>query len=220
MASKNHNKSKVKKEISKGSVLLYLGTFLLSAGIIALAAISGGSSEYPSWAKTTGAPIEIGSSEAPKVIDIYEDFQCPGCGQFERLSGEVINKAIEDKSARVRYHLMSFLGPESVRAANASACAVDEGNFTDFHTILFQTQPSKGSGGYSIDSLIDIGQALGFSAKFESCVRDSKYRSWVTDVNNLANSDGIESTPTVKIDGELIPISSLEPESLKGLISK
>ena len=57
------------------------------------------------------------------VVDIYEDFQCPICQQFEGLNGKYIMSLVAEKKAVVRFHSLSFLGAESVRAANAAACA-------------------------------------------------------------------------------------------------
>jgi len=212
--SKKNTVSK-KNTMSRGSIILYLTTFLFCAALIAVAAISSSKKIYPEWAKTTGASIEIGKADASKVVDVYEDFQCPGCGQFERLSGKLLADAVADGTARIKYHLMSFLGPESVRAANAAACSFDQNGFLDYHTILFQTQPSEKSGGYSVDSLVEVGNSLGFDKEFESCVTTMKYKAWVTDVNNKANADGITSTPTVLIDGNQLDIAQLTPEVLK-----
>ena len=63
------------------------------------------------------------------VVDIYEDFQCPVCAQFTQLNGPYIESLIAEKKATVVYHTLSFLGPESVNAANAAACSADEGKF-------------------------------------------------------------------------------------------
>jgi protein-disulfide isomerase len=57
------------------------------------------------------------------VIDIYEDFQCPVCAQFEAAQGDYLEGLIADKKATVVYHTLSFLGPESIAAANAAACS-------------------------------------------------------------------------------------------------
>lgn len=215
MGKNKKNTVSKKNTMSRGSVILYLSTFVFCVALIAVAAISSSKSIYPKWAKTTGAGIEIGKADAPKVIDVYEDFQCPGCGQFERLNGKLLADAVSDGTARIRYHLMSFLGPESVRAANAAACSFDQNGYLDYHTVLFQTQPSEKSGGYSFDSLVEVGNSLGFDKEFESCVTTMKYKAWVTDVNNKANSDGVTSTPTVLIDGTQLDIADLTPEVLK-----
>jgi protein-disulfide isomerase len=58
-------------------------------------------------------------------------FQCPVCAQFTQLNGPYIESLIAEKKATVVYHTLSFLGPESVNAANAAACSADEGKFLD-----------------------------------------------------------------------------------------
>jgi protein-disulfide isomerase len=79
------------------------------------------------------------------VIDIYEDFQCPICQQFEALNGKYISSLANEKKAVVRFHSLSFLGAESVRAANAAACANDEGKFLDYHLGMYANQPKQRS---------------------------------------------------------------------------
>ena len=74
------------------------------------------------------------------VIDIYEDFQCPVCAQFTQLNGPYIESLIAEKKATVVYHTLSFLGPESVNAANAAACAADDGKFLEYHRLLMMNQ--------------------------------------------------------------------------------
>ena len=52
---------------------------------------------------------------ATKVIDVWEDPQCPICKNFEDANGDYIESLVRDKKATVRFHVLSFLGDESVR---------------------------------------------------------------------------------------------------------
>ena len=140
------------------------------------------------------------------VVDIYEDFQCPICKQFEALNGQYINSLIADKKAVVNFHALSFIGAESVRAANAAACANDEGKFVEYHLALYANQPSsENSGEWSADRLISIGEVEGIkSDSFKSCVNDLKYEGWVNKVAEAGSKSGINSTPTVLVGGKEI----------------
>ena len=140
------------------------------------------------------------------VVDIYEDFQCPICQQFEALNGKYITSLVTDKKATVKYHILSFIGPESVRAANASACANDEGKFVDFHNALYANQPaSENSGEWSSDRLIAIGNSVGIkSDSFKSCVNDMKYEGWVGKVAEAGAKANVNATPTVFVGGKEI----------------
>ena len=114
------------------------------------------------------------------VIEIYEDFQCPVCAQFEQLQGDYIESLITAKKATVVYHTLSFLGPESVNAANAAACSADEGKFLGYHRALYA------------------------SKSFTSCVNNMDYQGWVSNAAAAGAKANVNSTPTVFINGKEI----------------
>jgi len=140
------------------------------------------------------------------VLDIYEDFQCPVCLEFESVNMKYIESLITEKKATVRYHILSFLGDESVRAANASACAADESKFMQFHNGLYANQPAaENSGEWSDDRLIAIGATVGISSDtFEKCVKDMGFEGWVSKSAEAASKDNVNSTPTVFVNGKEI----------------
>ena len=120
---------------------------------------------------TNGSPITFDNG-AVTVIDVWEDPQCPVCKLFEDANGDYIESLIREKKATVRYHVLSFLGDESVRAANASFCAADEGQYLDFHHALYAVQsPLENSGFWSNETLVNIGKKIGITSKsFADCV--------------------------------------------------
>jgi protein-disulfide isomerase len=144
------------------------------------------------------------------VVDVYEDFQCPVCQQFEALNGKYINSLVTEKKAIVRFHALSFLGPESVRAANGAACANDEGKFLDYHLGMYANLPrAENSGEWSNERIIEIAAASGISSSsFESCVNDMKYEGWVGKVAEAGSKSGVNSTPTVFVNGKEIDRNS------------
>jgi len=140
-----------------------------------------------------------------KVIDIWEDPQCPVCKNFENANGDYIESLVRDKKATVRFHVLSFLGDESVRAANASFCAADEGQYLDFHHALYAVQsPLENSGFWSNQKLIDIATKIGIkSSKFTDCVnKGSKIDVVKANYDSMAKY-GVQGTPTVFINGKL-----------------
>lgn len=139
------------------------------------------------------------------VIDIYEDFQCPVCAQFEQVNGQYIESLIAEKKATVVYHTLSFLGPESVSAANAAACSADEGEFLDYHRLLMINQPKENSGEWTNGVLARIGQTAGItSQKFSECINEGNYLGWVRNVAEAGSKANVNSTPTVFINGKEI----------------
>lgn len=137
------------------------------------------------------------------TIDLWEDFQCPVCKQFELTNGSYIQQLVAEKKAKVIYHLLSFIGPESVLAANAGACAADENKFLPFHSYLYATQGTENSGAWSNAGLLTAGGSVGLSdSKFKKCVNNGTYSSWVTKVANDGSKKNINATPTVFVNGK------------------
>jgi protein-disulfide isomerase len=141
----------------------------------------------------------------PKTIDIWEDPQCPVCKNFEEANGGYIDSLIRDKKATVRFHVLSFLGDESVRAANASFCAADEGQYLDFHHALYAVQSSlENSGFWTNDKLVSIGKKIGInSTKFADCVTKGTKIDLVKTNYDSMPKFGVKGTPTVFINGKL-----------------
>ena len=140
-----------------------------------------------------------------KTVDVWEDPQCPVCKYFEDANGEYIDSLIREKKATVRFHVLSFLGDESVRAANASFCAADEGQYIDFHKALYRVQsPLENSGFWSNETLVAIGNKVGItSEKFTKCVNDGQKVELVKANYDSMAKYGVQGTPTVFIDGKL-----------------
>ena len=65
--------------------------------------------------------VLVGRADASKNLVLFEDPQCPYCREFEEVNGPLITSALEAGELAVEYRMRCFLGPESVRADNASA---------------------------------------------------------------------------------------------------
>lgn len=151
-----------------------------------------------------GSAIVLNPGQS-KVIDVWEDPQCPVCKNFENANGDYIESLVRDNKATVRFHVLSFLGDESVRAANASFCAAEEGQYLDFHHALYAVQsPLENSGFWSNENLIAIGKKIGItSTKFSDCVsKGSKIALVKASYDSMAKF-GVKGTPTVFINGKL-----------------
>ena len=141
----------------------------------------------------------------PTQVDVWEDPQCPSCKRFENAMGDYLNSLVRDKQATVRFHVLSFLGPESVRSANAAFCAADENQFLDFHDALYTVEsPGEGSGFFSSETLIKIGEKIGIkSPKFAECVSNGSKAELVQAHYDSMGKFGVQGTPTVFINGKV-----------------
>jgi protein-disulfide isomerase len=190
----------------------------LVIGMVALVVVVGAAFSYfGSKGSTTAAiPSSVSKDDGYGIvfnadvanvptIDIYEDFQCPVCARFAGINGITIEKAIEEKKAKVVYHVLSFLGTESVLAANAAACAADEDKFLAFHKAFYANQPAENAGAVNANFLKSIGASVGItSPKFATCVDNGGYSDWVRNVAEAGAKANVNSTPTVFVNGKEI----------------
>ena len=139
------------------------------------------------------------------VVDIWEDFQCPVCKKFEELNNASLQKLVLDKKVTVVYHLLSFLGPESVLLANAASCAADEGKYSAFHDLLYASQGTENSGIWSNESLILTAKSLGLTSNtFTKCVNSGKYTKYLANISADGEKHKVTATPTVFVNGKEI----------------
>lgn len=190
-------------------IVIGMVTLVVAVGVIfsLVGNKSSGSASLPSQVSSNDGfgVVFNGDLSGVPVVDIWEDFQCPVCAQFEALNGGYLDSIIKEKTAKVIYHPLSFIGPESVRAANAVACAADEGKYLDYHRFLYTNQPAENSGKWTNAYLIAGGVAAGISSvEFEACINDSKYGSWVNNIAANGAQKNINSTPTVFVNSKEI----------------
>ena len=166
----------------------------------------------PQGANAAGTGIVTGSG--PVKVDVYEDFMCPACARFETAGAQTLKQLAADGKAEVTYHPVAYLNrysdtEYSTRSAAASGCAANEGKYVEFAGALFAQQPAEGGAGLSNDQMIDIGAGVGLDReRFGRCVREGTYRPWTAHVTDDASRAGINSIPTVVVDGtELNDIS-------------
>jgi protein-disulfide isomerase len=181
---------------------------LVIAGLIGwglVASQDSGSVTAPPGAVEAGTGIKMGSG--PVQIDIYEDFICPACGQFENQTGGTIDQLVAEGKVTVVYHPVAFLDRASstdysTRSSAASGAAAEGGKFREYAKALFAQQPAEGSAGLSDDQLIQIGRSVGLGDAFAQAVRDGKYKPWTAHVTDEASGDGVTGTPTVRVGGK------------------
>lgn len=178
-------------------------------------------SKVPSIAMEAEGYGLVFNKDATPTIDLWEDPQCPACKAFETASGEYLTSLAREGRAKVVFHTLTFIGPESVVAANAGACAADEGKYLEFHKAIYDKQPGKeNSGEWTTDAMIKLGADLGITSDtFKSCVRDQTYKSWTETVARDGASRNVNQTPTMLFNNQQVDRNAyFSPQSLEAIL--
>ncbi|HEU4349855.1 MAG TPA: thioredoxin domain-containing protein [Actinoplanes sp.] len=197
---------------------------LVIAGLIGWAVRAGQEQDTAGTVATPPSAVDGGTAfpvgDGPVVIDTYEDFLCPVCRQFENSAGPTLQQLVSAGTVTVRYHPIAILDHlsngtrYSTRAAAASAAAADGGKFSEYHKVLFDSQPPEGSDGLSDAQLIELGRTVGLTDQaFADAITGKKYLSWTTKVTEEASARGVTGTPTVLVAGRQLPNPT--PDALK-----
>jgi protein-disulfide isomerase len=183
---------------------------LVVAGLTGWVVVAGqnqGKVTTPSVAVDSGTAFQVGSG--PVTVDLYEDFMCPICHEFETQDGATIKQLVDANKVTVRYHPVAILDRESngteysTRAAGAAAAAAEAGKFIEYHDVLYQNQPSEGSDGLTNAKLIELGKSVGLtSSSFADAINNKTYTAWAGKVTDTFSSRGYTGTPTVVVAGK------------------
>jgi protein-disulfide isomerase len=153
----------------------------------------------------------IGKADAPVTMDVYEDFQCPICAQYDlSIEPVLVSQYVIPGTLRIVHHDIAILGrggadDESKLAATGAACANDQGKYWDYAHWVYNNQDGENAGGFSRDRLTAIAAAAGVdTSNFAACLNDATKIQAVADASNKALGMGINSTPTMYIAGQQI----------------
>src|SRR5690606_33500232 len=94
----------------------------------------------------------------------------------------------------------------STRAASAAA-TVAEGSpehFIEFSYLLFVNQPGQGMAHWTDQQLADLALEAGVPDDVASSITEGKFRQWVGSATQRASVDGMQGTPTVAVNGEIL----------------
>ena len=167
----------------------------------------------------------LGTSGAAVQVIEYADYQCPFCGEFAtEVAPQLIEDFVETGQATIEFRAFPFLGDaeltspdnESVQAAEAAMCALDQGTFWEYNHLLFENQDGENQGAFSNDNLKEFATELGLdTARFNTCLDSGQHQQEVLDQFAAYQAQGIDTTPTILINGQSVPYTTQGYDLLK-----
>jgi protein-disulfide isomerase len=218
-----NNKKYMKSQRSRVKIFIVLG--IVFAVIIIVGTLSGtissrfGSSQQHTQdlaqAKTASALIQkistptisnapaLGSSNAPVTLIEFGDYQCTYCHRFHSDTKDLILTNFV-KNGKVRFLFKDFpindlpADRASTLASEASYCAADQGKYWQYYDELYNNWKGENTGWVTKDSLKQFASNIAIRDinQFSQCLESGKYAGTVADNFNLAQSIGLNATPS------------------------
>lgn len=234
-------KAKRRKVIVQGSVIVGVVAVLAIIGVVIFTSVSasnsvanpknmlsGGILLTKSDSAVTTPAIAQGATPTPTKqtldgktahIQIWLDYQCPYCDQFETTNSAQMKQWMADGTATLEIHPVAILDSStnnqySTRAAAAASCVAnyEPDKYFDVNSALYANQPDEQTGsGLTNAKMLQLFKSAGASSSaITTCVNDQTFAKFVTNRTNeaVANSqlknpqNGSFGTPTVFVNGE------------------
>lgn len=153
--------------------------------------------------------LTVGAASAPHKVVVYEDFLCPICGEFEKAGHEQLAQLASDGKVQIEYRpfvLLSRLGPYSAQSTMVWSLVLQQDGdevAKKYHDLLFQNQPSEEGPFPSVADLVTLaGQAGADTTKLQTAIDADGASDWTDAATKAASKAGVNSTPTVILDGK------------------
>jgi len=202
-----------------------LGVAIIVIAVMAVRDASDAPAAQPSGVTEEGGGVsEQGAASADvPVIEVWFDFSCPHCRDFEAANGDALAEMADEGVAGLVYRPVTFVGgAASVRATNAWVCAREQGMGEEFMDAAYARQ-----GAYSNRELIDIGEDdVGIEgSEFASCVSGGTYNDWVNASHAVGTGEhGVDTTPTVFVvrgdERTEVPPEQWTPDGLRAAVEE
>jgi protein-disulfide isomerase len=146
-----------------------------------------------------------GPTSAKVTVVEFADFQCPYCAK----ASETVKKVAAEYADAVRVVFRHFPlpnHPNAPKAAEASACANEQGKFWEYHDHLFANMRELDE-----TSLKAHAVTLGLEVKpFVDCLESGRMKELVERDRKTGENLGVNGTPAFFING--LPLSGAQPE--------
>ncbi len=214
--SSSKTKSKGRSSGTSGSSNIGLWIIGISIGVVALVIAVLAFTNRQQTSSVIAAPEvpeewldrkSMGDPEAAVVVETWEDFLCPACRDWgSQIKPRLINDYVKTGLVRMEFNHFPLAShaPGSTMAAMASECAADQGAFWPYHDRLFQVQ-TAGQSAYLMERLVGYAEDMDLDGvELTRCMTSQQYTADVNDSYNQAVAKGLNSTPSIVVNGKVM----------------
>ena len=166
----------------------------------------------------------LGDPNAKITLTEYLDPQCPICAEASKTAlPHIINTYVKTGKVKLKAATMSFLGPDSVKAAKFAAGAKAQGKQWAFLETFYASQGQENSGYVTPEFLQQVAQASGVDAgKAAAIAGGASAQAALDQADGAAQALKVDSTPsfTVTRDGGQEKVVAVGLEDLTNKLDK
>jgi protein-disulfide isomerase len=159
-----------------------------------------------------------GPANAAVTLEEFGDFQCPPCGALEGPLQQIERDYAS--SLRVIFRNFPFTNhAHAHEAAYAAEAAGLQGRFWEMHDLLYREQ-SVWAKSSDVQSLFDsYAGMIGLNLeRFKKDVSGEQVKAKVEGDRKRGEALGVRNTPTIFINDESVPPTSLNPTALRAAV--
>lgn len=162
----------------------------------------------------------LGSEKPDVVIELYSDYVCPMC----YVHNIMLHKAAKDfPNIQIIHHNLPFdkecnptlsynMHPKACYMAKGAIAAKKQGNYWGMSSLLYENHPKNE------EEMLKLADKLKFDKdKFLSDMYSEETSKAIKDDISLAKSKGIDSTPTMFVNGEKY-VGLMQYEKIKEIL--
>ncbi len=216
-------KNKKSKKIIRNLITAILFLGMLLGGLLSCSGSGGSSSSANSNIPIDENDIVLGNPDGKVTVVEFVDLQCPACASFnEAIFSRVWRIISQDTRWVFKNFPLRSIHPYAQLAAEYSTAAHLQGKYVEYHDLIFQRQSewsNLSSEGQVEEKFIEYATALGLD--IEKLKTDAASRSVKEKIQldvELGDRIGVNSTPSVFLNGEKIPLPRSAEDFYKQII--
>jgi protein-disulfide isomerase len=158
----------------------------------------------------------MGASSSKILLVKFSDFQCPYCAESHKVLKTFLAKHQNQVTFTYKHLPLVTIHPEALPAARASWAAMQQGKFWEYQDALFTNQDKLGDSQYQ-----EIAKSLGLDLNRFNRDRASEAASKAIQADvELAEAIGINGTPFLIMNGEVVEVGSNLASQLEATLAK
>ncbi|MGE0129416.1 MAG: DsbA family protein [Blastocatellales bacterium] len=193
----------------------------LGAGALMFRSTQPQPSATPSPANSPVPKTDVATSKGVVTIEEFGDYQCPPCGALHPIL-KTLKGEYGDRIKFIFYHYpLTQIHKHALEASYAAAAAGLQGKFWEMHNLLYENQSTWSEVGDFRPVAINFARQIGLdTARFIKDMDGLKVMAVVSADEQRANALGVNSTPTVFINGQMLSNDNLTIEGMRKEINQ